>query len=101
MKCKNEAVYRRFAFYMLMLGGLDAITTSLALTIGYVEANPLIAALISWLGIYWLLPKMILHLLLAYVLLAKQTKKALINAGIVCIVYIAIVVNNLLIITAT
>lgn len=94
-------VYRRFAFYTLMLGGLDAITTSIALTIGYMEANPLIAMLVSWLGVYWLLPKMILHLLLAYILLAKQTKLALINAGIVCIVYIAIVVNNLLIITTT
>lgn len=84
---------------MLMLGGLDAITTSFALSIGYIEANPLIVFLISWLGIYWLFPKMILHLVLAYVLLAKQTNKALINALIVCIVYIAVIVNNLLIIS--
>ncbi len=98
-KCKNETVYRTFALCLLILGALDAVTTNFALSIGYIEANPLIAALIGWLGIYWLLPKMLFHFLLSCILLVKQTKKALINAGVVCTVYLAVVVNNFLIIT--
>lgn len=90
-------IYQTFAFCILMLGGLDAITTTLALQAGHIEANPLISSLIDWLGSWWMVPKIVFHLLIAYLLLYRQTRKALINAGVVCAGYTAIVVSNLVI----
>lgn len=90
-------IYKTLALCLLILGGLDAISTSLALQAGHIEANPMITALMEWLGPWWLVPKIVFHLLISYILLYKQTKKALINAGVVCAVYTAIVTSNLII----
>jgi hypothetical protein len=91
-------IYRILATTALLLGGADALTTEWALSAGHIEANPLVAYLVTALGSYWLAPKMALHLLVAWFILFRRTRKTVINAGVVCVGYLAIVTSNAIII---
>ena len=95
---RRNAKLRRIAWFMaallIVLGGLDVISTGFALAAGNEEANPLILALQINLGSWWGLPKVFIHLLFAYFVLWLPTRRMLNAATIVCIFYAFVVVSN-------
>ena len=89
---------RRIAWFMaallIVLGGLDVVSTSAALAAGNEEANPLIVNLQANLGSWWGLPKVFIHLLFAYFVVWLPTSRMLRAATIVSLFYGFVIVSN-------
>lgn len=98
-KCRADEQFRRLgkllAAALVITGGLDLVSTNLALAAGQIEGNPLIRSVQASMGAWWSLPKMMLHLCLAYLVLWIPSKRALVVGGFVCLSYVLIIANNL------
>ena len=97
---RQDARLRRIAWFMaallIVLGGLDVVSTSAALAAGNQEANPLIGALQINLGSWWGLPKVFIHLLFAYFVVWLPTGRMLKAATIVSLFYGFVIISNFL-----
>ena len=97
---RNNATFRKtgriLAVMLVILGGLDVISTNASLASGNSEMNPLITSLQIEFGNWWSLPKIMAHLLLAYFILWLPSRRILRAARIVVIGYMAIVSGNFL-----
>lgn len=70
-KVNNRSLpLRYFAAFVgtmiIVLGILDVVSTNLVLQAGGVEMNPIVAFWMEHLDHWWLLPKLMIHLLAAY-----------------------------------
>ncbi len=71
----RRALAVALAAALSLAGLLDAVSTELALATGQaIEANPLVRAIQGEVGSFWLLPKLLVHILLAYVILTFPTR---------------------------
>ncbi len=86
---------RVVALAMVVLGGLDLVSTNAALAAGHLEGNPLMRSLQVDLGPWWSLPKMAFHLALAYLVLWMPSKRMLATGAVVSVGYVLMVANNL------
>ena len=86
---------RVLAVVMVILGGLDLISTNAALATGQIEGNPLVRSLQAEMGSWWSLPKMAFHLVLAYLVLWIPSRRMLVIGAVVSAAYVLLVVNNL------
>ena len=86
---------RILAFAMVVVGGLDLVSTNVALAAGQIEANPLMHSIQTDLGLWWSLPKMAFHLALAYLVLWIPSKRMLATGAVVSVAYVVLVANNL------
>ncbi len=86
---------RVLALTMVIVGGLDLISTNVALAMGQIEGNPLIRSMQVDLGSWWSLPKMAFHLALAYLVLWIPSKRMLATGAVVSLAYVLLVANNL------
>jgi len=86
---------RVLALTMVIVGGMDLVSTNAALAVGQVESNPLLRSMQSDLGPWWSLPKMAFHLALAYLVLWIPSKRMLATGAVVSAAYILLVANNL------
>jgi hypothetical protein len=86
---------RVLAAVIVILGGLDLVSTNAALATGHIEGNPLVRSLQAVMGSWWSLPKMAFHLVLAYLVLWIPSKRMLITGTLVSAVYVLLVMNNL------
>ncbi len=80
---------------MVILGGLDLLSTNAALAMGHLEGNPLMRSLQVDLGSWWSLPKRAFHLALAYLVLWIPSKRMLATGALVSVAYVLMVANNL------
>jgi hypothetical protein len=80
---------------MVLVGGLDLLSTNAALAAGHLEGNPLLRSLQMDLGVWWSLPKMAFHLALAYLVLWLPSKRMLATGAVVSVAYVLMVANNL------
>ncbi len=80
---------------IVIIGGLDVISTNVALAAGQIEVNPLVRAFQAEMGTWWSLPKMALHLVLAYLVLWIPSKRMLATGAAVSAAYLLMVANNL------
>ena len=80
---------------MVIMGGLDLVSTNAALAAGHFEGNPLLRSIQSDLGFWWSLPKMAFHLALAYLVLWIPSKRMLATGAVVSVAYVLLVANNL------
>ncbi len=98
-RSRNCASLRHTGFalaaLLLIAGGMDAVSTNVALTGGYVEGNPIVGSLQTSLGLWWVLPKIVLHLVAAYFLLWLPSRRMIRCARLVVAGYVLIVFNNL------
>ncbi len=98
-RSRNDRRLRRWgrilAFAMVIVGGLDLVSTNVALAAGQIEANPLVLSIQSDLGLWWSLPKMAFHLALAYLVLWIPSKRMLATGAVVSVAYVLLVANNL------
>ena len=83
------------AAILLIAGGLDAVSTNLALAGGFTEGNPVVGSLQTTLGSWWILPKIALHLAAAYLLLWLPSRRMIRCARVVAAGYVLILFNNL------
>ncbi len=86
---------RVLATVILILGGLDVISTNAALATGQIEGNPLIRSLQAEMGIWWSIPKIAFHLALACLVLWIPSKRMLVVGAVVSAAYALLVANNL------
>ncbi len=97
-KSRNNQRLRRsgrvLALAIVILGGLDLVSTNAALAVGHVEGNPLLRSVQSDLGPWWSLPKMAFHLALAYLVLWIPSKRMLATGIVVSVAYVMLVANN-------
>ncbi len=85
---------RVLAAVFVVIGGLDIVSTNAALAAGQFEGNPLIRWLQADMGPWWSLPKMVFHLLLAYLILWIPSKRMLTTGSLVSAAYLLLLVNN-------
>ena len=82
------------AFATVLMGGLDLVSTNVALAAGQLEGNPLLQSMQADMGIWWSLPKMAFHLALAYLVLWIPYKRMLATGVVVTATYILLVASN-------
>ena len=80
---------------IVIIGGLDVVSTNVALAAGQIEANPLVRWLQADMGTWWSLPKMAFHLVLAYLVLWIPSNRMLATGAAVSGAYLLMVANNL------
>lgn len=85
---------RVLATVFVIIGGLDVVSTNAALAAGHIEGNPLIRSLQADMGSWWSLPKMALHLFLAYLILWIPSKRMLTTGSLVSAAYVLLLINN-------
>ncbi|WP_246230611.1 DUF5658 family protein [Bradyrhizobium cytisi] len=81
----------------LLLGCADLLTTNVILDLGMSELNPVMRLAQTWLGVWWLVPKLGLTLLLVGLL---WRSKNVYNVALVVAFCSTPVLNNLLLIVA-
>ncbi len=98
-KSRNNQRLRRWgrvlALAMVIVGGLDLVSTNAALAAGQLEGNPFLRSIQLDLGSWWSLPKMAFHLALAYLVLWIPSKRMLATGAVVSAVYVLLIANNL------
>jgi uncharacterized BrkB/YihY/UPF0761 family membrane protein len=95
---RNErlaALGRIFAALLVIVAGIDIISTSAALAAGAIEANPVALAMQKHLGASWAVPKVLIHLLFALFIVWLPSTRMLRCAGLVVAAYVLVAVNNL------
>ena len=96
---RNNQRLRRWgwvlALAMVVMGGLDLVSTNAALAAGQLEGNPLLRSIQLDLGIWWSLPKMGFHLALAYLVLWIPSQRMLATGAVVSVAYVLLIANNL------
>lgn len=99
IRSRNNHVLRSWgrvlALAIVIVGGLDLVSTNVALAAGQLEGNPLVRSMQSDLGPWWSLPKMAFHLVLAYLVLWIPSKRMLATGAVVSLAFILLVANNL------
>jgi hypothetical protein len=82
-------------FSAFVLGCLDLMTTNVILNHGMGEANPLMRLAQEWLGVWWLIPKLGLTLVVVGLL---SRSKSVLNVAVVVAFLSTPVLNNLILI---
>ncbi|UPK38936.1 DUF5658 family protein [Bradyrhizobium sp. 186] len=83
--------------FCLLLGCADLVTTNVILDLGMGELNPFMRLAQTWLGVWWLVPKLSLTLLVTWLL---WRSKNVYNVALVVAFCSTPVLNNLILITA-
>ena len=87
-------IARTLAFMIVVLGSLDVVSTNAAEAAGFYEGNPFMRILQGELGPWWALPKLVMHVALASVILWLPSRRLLAGASLVIAGYIVIVASN-------
>ena len=90
---------RVLALFLVILGGLDAVSTNVALAAGHIESNPLVRALQVDMSLWWLVPKMGVHLAIAFLVLWFPCKRVLASGAMLSALYILLVINNAVVVS--
>ncbi|UQR61097.1 DUF5658 family protein [Bradyrhizobium sp. C-145] len=83
--------------FCFLLGCADLVTTNVILDLGMGELNPVMRLAQTWLGMWWLVPKLGLTLLVTWLLWCS---KNVYNVAVVVAFCSTPVLNNLLLIIA-
>ena len=82
------------AAMIVFVGVFDVISTNAALDAGNMEANPIVSAFQRHWGIWWLIPKLTIHIALAVVVLWLPSRRMIWNARGCVVLYAAIIISN-------
>jgi hypothetical protein len=85
---------RVFAALVVVIGIFDVLSTNAFLAAGNIEANVLMASLQEQLGVWWVIPKLSIHLLLALFILWLPSKTMIWNAKAGVLLYALVITNN-------
>ncbi len=82
------------AFALIIVGGIDVVSTNMALATGNIEANPLVSSIQDMFGPWWAAPKMVVHVLFAWFIIWLPSQRMIMIGSGVVMFFIAIVANN-------
>ena len=85
---------RVLALFLLILGGMDAASTNVALATGHIESNPIMRSLQMDMSFWWSFPKMGAHLAIAFLILWFPSKRVLASGTMLSALYVLLVINN-------
>lgn len=85
---------RVFATLVIIVGLFDVLSTNAALSAGHIEANILMASLQQNMGVWWFVPKLLVHILLALFILWLPSRKMIRNAQVGVLLYALVITNN-------
>lgn len=85
---------RIFAALVVTVGIFDVLSTNAMLAAGNMEANVLMAGLQHNLGVWWFVPKLLVHVLVALIVLWLPTKTMIRNAQAGVLIYALVITNN-------
>lgn len=86
------------AVVLVIVGFLDVISTDIALATGGArEANPVVRGLMDVLGPFWVVPKMVLHVVLGYMVVWYPNRPTLATMSAVAGLVLAAAINNFII----
>ncbi len=97
---KQRAMSRRtrlarvLALLFVVVGSLDVVSTYAAQAAGFLESNPVMRLMQEQMGAWWALPKVAAHLVLASMIMWLPTRKLLAAAGVMTVLYVAMVSHN-------
>ncbi len=92
---------RVLALFLLMLGGLDAASTNVALAVGHFESNPLMRFLQADMSFWWSFPKMGAHLIITFLVLWFPSKRVLATGTMLSALYVLLVINNAVVVNVS
>ena len=82
------------ALMIVVVGILDVVSTNASIAAGGIETNTLIAALMAQLGVWWFIPKMVVHVLVALFVMWLPSRQLLWKARVCVIIYTLIIATN-------
>ncbi len=97
VRCNNAHLVttaRILSLFLVVVAGLDVISTNAALAAGHMEGNPVLRAIQADLGAWWSIPKIGVHLILGLLILWHPSLRMVSMACLVVVGYIAIIINN-------
>lgn len=90
-----------FAALIVAVGVLDVLSTNAMLAAGNIEANALMASLQHELGVWWFVPKLLVHVLVAVFVLWLPSKSMIRKAQAIVVIYALVITNNFYLSTLT
>ena len=91
---RRTRLARVLALLFVVVGSLDVVSTNAAQAAGFSESNPVMRLMQEQMGVWWAAPKMALHLVLASMILWLPTHRLLSAAGVMTVLYVAMVTHN-------
>jgi mannose/fructose/N-acetylgalactosamine-specific phosphotransferase system component IID len=79
---------------IIVLGILDVVSTNLVLQAGGVEMNPIVALWMKYLDHWWHLPKLLIHLLAAYLVYYLLSSRFTAAVALVVVFVYGIIVHH-------
>ena len=97
-RCRRDSKLRMtalvLALMIVVVGILDVISTNASIAAGGQETNGLILALMTEMGVWWYIPKLAIHVLVALFLLWLPSRSLIWKARICVILYTFIIASN-------
>ncbi len=91
---RRTRLARVLALLFVVVGSLDVVSTNTAQAAGFPEGNPVMRLVQERMGVWWAAPKVALHLVLASMILWLPTRKLLAAAGVMTVLYVAMVSHD-------
>jgi hypothetical protein len=82
------------ALLIVVVGILDVVSTNASIAAGGMETNAIVASLMTQLGVWWFVPKLAVHFLVALFVLMLPSKRLLWKARACVMVYTVIIAAN-------
>ena len=91
---RRTRLARVLALLFVVVGSLDVVSTNAAQAVGFPEGNPVMRLMQEQMGAWWAAPKAAAHLALASMILWLPTRRLLAAAGVMTVLYGALVIHN-------
>ncbi|MBT5048480.1 MAG: hypothetical protein HOM58_08245 [Rhodospirillaceae bacterium] len=89
------------AALIVAVGILDVLSTNAMLAAGNIEANAMMASLQENLGVWWFIPKLLVHVLAAMFVLWLPSKSMIRKGQAIVLIYALVITNNFYLSTLT
>ncbi len=97
-RCRRDSKLRMtarlLALMIVVVGILDVVSTNASIAAGGAETNALIAALMTQMGVWWFVPKIAIHVMVAAFVLWLPSRRLIWNARACVMVYTVIIATN-------
>ncbi|MDA1326511.1 MAG: DUF5658 family protein [Proteobacteria bacterium] len=97
-RCRRDSKLRMtalvLALMIVVVGILDVISTNASIAAGGQETNALVLALMTEMGVWWFIPKLAVHVLVALFIMWLPSRRMIWKARICVILYTLIIASN-------
>ena len=97
-KCRAEDAHHGrtllLATLIVFVGVFDVVSTNASLAAGNAEANSIVASFQQNWGILWFIPKLLIHITLALIVIWLPSRRMIRNARIGVAIYAVIIATN-------